>query len=157
MKIIKKKMKGRHPIQIQYMVDHIGVLILIFCLKLSIGPPYYQGDAFDWSRSLKCIIEMNYTHERHTLHSQITCAQNLALGRMIQPVQPNLSVHGWMIRPLSLKLYVHLGMIRYYPGWSGSGTFWTYFLIKIKGFCEWDRMIRTYARWSGPGNFFECV
>ena len=42
-------------------------------------------------------------------------------------------------------------------GWSGPGTFWTYFLVKIKGFCEWDQMIRTYARWSGPGNFFECV
>ena len=31
------------PIQIQYMVDLIGVLILIFGLKLSIAPPYYQG------------------------------------------------------------------------------------------------------------------
>ena len=41
--IIKKKMKGRSPIQIYRMVDSIGDLILIFCLKLSIGPPYYQG------------------------------------------------------------------------------------------------------------------
>ena len=31
------------PIQIQYMVDPIRVLILIFGLKLSIGSPYYQG------------------------------------------------------------------------------------------------------------------
>ena len=41
--IIKKKMKGMSPIQIYRMVDSIGDLILIFCLKLSIGPPYYQG------------------------------------------------------------------------------------------------------------------
>ena len=41
--IIKKKMKGRSPIQIYRMVDSIGDLILIFGLKLSIGPPYYQG------------------------------------------------------------------------------------------------------------------
>ena len=41
--IIKKKMKGRSPIQIYCMVDSIGDLILIFDLKLSIGPPYYQG------------------------------------------------------------------------------------------------------------------
>ena len=41
--IIKKKMKERSPIQIYHMVDSIRDLILIFGLKLSIGPPYYQG------------------------------------------------------------------------------------------------------------------
>ena len=106
---------------------------------------------------------MDFTLESHMFHSKNTCAQKLlhwldnpALGRKIRPTQPICTGLGRMIRPLRPKLSVHFWMFRFYPGWSGPGTFWIYFLVKIKGFCEWDRMIRTYAGWSEPGSFRVC-
>ena len=106
-----------------------------------------------WSALLRWLI-----HLRDTFHTHKSlCTKPLCTGSDDPALLP---VSLWT-RPddlapavfVSPNLTVQVRIIRPYPEWSGPRTFWTYFLVKIKDFCEWDRMIRTYARWSGPGNF----
>ena len=106
------------------MVDSIGDLILIFCLKLSIGQLYYQGGTHLIDLGCQSAsYEITFTLERHffthktLVHKTLfTGSDDPALGRMIWLAQP---VRLWtrpddpaVVVGVRLNLSVQVRMIR---------------------------------------------